>query len=167
MERKWLIGILIILLVAVEFGCAGRRGARRKGGEPTEEDVAGWEVPPIRVEEIDFYEESALKDVHFEYDKSSLLSPEKEILKENAAWLRAHRKAKALIEGHCDERGTQEYNLALGERRALSVRNYLIFLGIDSQRLLTISYGEERPLDPGNNEEAWRKNRRAHLKVSR
>ncbi len=71
-----------------------------------------------------------------------------------------------LVEGHCDERGTNEYNLALGERRALSVRRYLVALGIGSDRLHTLSYGEEKPLDPGHTEESWAKNRRAEFKVS-
>jgi peptidoglycan-associated lipoprotein len=88
-----------------------------------------------------------------------------EILKENAALLHKYPKVKIQIEGHCDERGTNEYNLALGERRANSTRNYLISLGISPDRISTISYGEERPLDPGHNEEAWAKNRRAHFVI--
>jgi peptidoglycan-associated lipoprotein len=169
MERKWLIGILVVLLVMVEFGCAGRRGRRaerRKG--VTEEETEIREVPLVtRIGGEEFIDVPELVDVYFEFDKSQLLPREKESLKENAAWLSAHPKVKVLIEGHCDERGTREYNLALGERRALSVRAYLASLGIDSQRLFTISYGEDRPLDPGDNEEAWAKNRRAHLKISR
>ena len=74
--------------------------------------------------------------------------------------------SKVTIEGHCDERGTAEYNLALGERRAKAAQEYLVFLGVGAQRLSTISYGEEKPVDPGNNEAAWAKNRRAHFVVT-
>jgi peptidoglycan-associated lipoprotein len=86
-------------------------------------------------------------------------------LRENAAWLKKNPKMKIQIEGYCDERGTAEYNLALGERRANMTKKYLLSLGISSDRISTISYGEERPLDPGHNEEAWGKNRRAHIVV--
>jgi peptidoglycan-associated lipoprotein len=79
--------------------------------------------------------------------------------------LKKYPKVKVQIEGHCDERGTIEYNLALGERRANSTKKYLISLGISADRISTISYGKERPLDPGHNEEAWAKNRRAHIVV--
>jgi peptidoglycan-associated lipoprotein len=83
-------------------------------------------------------------------------------LKQNAALLAKYPRVKIQIEGHCDERGTSQYNLALGERRATSTKQYLITLGISADRISTISYGEEKPLDPGHNEEAWAKNRRAH-----
>jgi peptidoglycan-associated lipoprotein len=86
-------------------------------------------------------------------------------LKESAALLKKNPKWKIQIEGHCDERGTVEYNLALGERRANSTKRYLVSLGITSDRISTISFGKERPLDPGHNEEAWAKNRRAHIVV--
>ena len=88
------------------------------------------------------------------------------ILKENAELLKKYPKVKIQIEGHCDERGTNEYNLALGERRANSTKNYLVSLGISPDRISTISYGEEKPLDPGHNEEAWAKNRRAHTIIT-
>jgi peptidoglycan-associated lipoprotein len=87
------------------------------------------------------------------------------ILKENFALLKKYPVMKFQIEGHCDERGTGEYNLALGERRANSAKNYLVSLGISAARISTISYGKERPLDPGHNEEAWAKNRRDHFVV--
>ena len=82
-----------------------------------------------------------------------------------AEWLRENADTSIIIEGHCDERGTNAYNIALGERRAESAKAYLTDLGIDGLRLTTISYGEERPVDPGHNEEAWAKNRRAHFVV--
>ncbi len=105
------------------------------------------------------------EDIHFEFDKSSLLPEAREILRRKAKWLKAHPDVLVIIEGHCDERGTSEYNVALGDRRAWSARSYLVNLGIAPERLTTISYGEERPLDPGHNEEAWARNRRAHFAI--
>ena len=111
------------------------------------------------------FESSLLKDIHFDFDKYDIRPQDAEILKENAALLKKYPKVKIQIEGHCDERGTNEYNMALGERRANSTKNYLISLGIPAERMTTISYGEERPVDPGHNEEAWAKNRRAHFVI--
>jgi peptidoglycan-associated lipoprotein len=105
------------------------------------------------------------EDVHFDYDKSNLRSDAQEVLKSKAGWLRDNPDVNVTIEGHCDERGTNAYNLALGDRRANSAKSYLIDLGIAGSRLTTISYGEERPLVPGHNEEAWAKNRRAHFAI--
>jgi peptidoglycan-associated lipoprotein len=107
-------------------------------------------------------ESSMLKDIHFDFDKYNIRPEDAEILNDNSALLMKYPSVKIQIEGHCDERGTVEYNLALGERRANSTKNYLVSLGISPDRIATISYGEERPLDPGHNEEAWAKNRRAH-----
>ena len=111
------------------------------------------------------YESPLLKDIHFDFDKYHIRPQDVEILKENAEILKKFSSLKIQIEGHCDERGTNEYNLALGERRANSAKNYLISLGISPDRISTISYGEERPLDPGHNEEAWAKNRSAHFVI--
>jgi peptidoglycan-associated lipoprotein len=110
-------------------------------------------------------ESSLLKDVNFEFDRYDLTSTARSVLAENAAVLSAHPNLKVQIEGHCDERGTSEYNLALGEKRAMSTKMYLIKLGVGSDMLSTISYGEEMPLDPRSNEEAWAKNRRAHFVI--
>ena len=115
--------------------------------------------------EGEVFESKLLKDIRFDYDKYEIRREDEEILRENAAFLKKNPKMKIQIEGHCDERGTAEYNLALGERRANSTKKYLVSLGITSDRISTISYGEERPLDPRNNEEAWAKNRRAHIVV--
>jgi peptidoglycan-associated lipoprotein len=115
--------------------------------------------------EGEVFESKLLKDIRFDYDKYDIRREDEGILKENAAFLKKNPKMKIQIEGHCDERGTAEYNLALGERRANSTKRYLVSLGITSDRISTISYGEERPLDPRNNEEAWAKNRRAHIVV--
>jgi len=110
-------------------------------------------------------ESKMLKDIHFDFDKYSIQLGEAEILKENSALLKKYPGMKFQIEGHCDERGTGEYNLALGERRANSVKKYLASLGISPSSISTISYGEEKPFDPGHNEEAWTKNRRAHFVI--
>jgi peptidoglycan-associated lipoprotein len=100
------------------------------------------------------------ENVYFDFDKSILKPAAKAVLKKKAEWLKEYREYSLRIEGHCDERGTNEYNLALGERRAHSAKRYLTALGINSSRITTISYGEARPADPRPNEEAWAKNRR-------
>jgi peptidoglycan-associated lipoprotein len=105
------------------------------------------------------------EDVYFEFDSIRLSPQAQEILTKKARWLRANPAAKITIEGHCDERGTNEYNLALGEGRAQSAKAFLVDLGIDSSRLNTISYGEERPIDRAQTEEGWTKNRRAHFVI--
>ncbi len=103
--------------------------------------------------------------VPYAFDSAALSPMAQSILKRKAGWLNDNPGEMAIIQGHCDERGTAEYNLALGERRAESARAYLIDLGIASSRLTTISYGEERPLDPSSTEEAWAKNRRSQFVV--
>jgi peptidoglycan-associated lipoprotein len=115
--------------------------------------------------EGEVFETKLLKDIHFDFDKYDIRRGDEDILKENAALLKKYPKTKIQIEGHCDERGTVEYNLALGERRANNTKKYLISLGIPSNRISTISYGKERPLDPSHNEEAWAKNRRARTVI--
>lgn len=98
--------------------------------------------------------------VFFAYDSAVLDDMAQNILKEKADWLANNPDNNVLIEGHCDERGTVEYNLALGDRRAESAKRFLISLGVDASRLTTVSFGEERPLESGNDEAAWAKNRR-------
>ena len=115
--------------------------------------------------EGEVFESKLLKDIRFDYDKYDIRREDEEILKENAAFLKKNPNMKIQIEGHCDERGTVEYNLALGERRANSAKRYLVSLGISADRISTISFGKERPLDPGHTEEAWARNRRAHIVV--
>lgn len=101
--------------------------------------------------------------IHFEYDKSDLTPEAVVVLKRKAAWLTYNPDASVIIQGHCDERGTNEYNLALGERRAQNAKAFLVDMGVAASRMRTISYGEERPLDEGHNETAWAKNRRAQF----
>jgi len=106
-----------------------------------------------------------IRDINFDYDSSAIRPDAREIHQANAALLMKHRFSSVTIEGHCDERGTAEYNLALGQRRADETKSYLVNLGIKESVIKTVSYGEERPLDPASNEEAWAKNRRAHFVV--
>jgi len=101
-----------------------------------------------------------LETIYFDFDKSDLREDDRRRLQENAAWLKTHPKDRIVIAGNCDERGTIGYNIALGDRRASAARRYLINLGIDPSRIQTVSYGKERPVDPGHDEVAWAKNRR-------
>ncbi len=103
------------------------------------------------------------EDVYFDYDSAALAPAAQEILKKKAVALNKYSNISITIEGHCDERGTNEYNLALGERRAESAKKFLIDLGLAASRFTTISYGEEKPVGTSSNEEAWVKNRRAHF----
>jgi peptidoglycan-associated lipoprotein len=109
--------------------------------------------------------EGPLTDVFFDFDKAILSNEAKKSLDDNTKWLKANPAVRIVVQGHCDERGTTEYNLALGERRAQAVKSYLTSLGIDGSRLSTISYGEERPVDPAHHEESWALNRRAEFKA--
>jgi peptidoglycan-associated lipoprotein len=108
-----------------------------------------------------------LEDVFFDYDKSEIREDQKDALARDAAWLKKYPASETTVEGHCDERGTREYNLALGERRASAAKEYLVSLGIDATRIKTISYGKERPFAEGSTEEAWAKNRRGHFVVTK
>jgi peptidoglycan-associated lipoprotein len=105
------------------------------------------------------------EDIYYDFDSSALGDMAKEVLSRKAEWLRMATDASVIIEGHCDERGTSAYNIALGDRRAESAKAFLLDLGINADQLSTISYGEERPVDMGKNEESWAKNRRAHFVV--
>ena len=109
--------------------------------------------------------EISFKDINFEFDKFNLKPEARETLKQHADMLMKNKNYNVLIEGHCDERGTTEYNLALGERRAKEAKKYFVELGIDGKKIKTISYGKERPLNPEHNEEAWAQNRRDHFVV--
>jgi peptidoglycan-associated lipoprotein len=131
----------------------GQRGSAAASGERP----APSEFVPVR----------DLVDIHFDFDQYTIRPRDAEILDANARWLRANANALVLIEGHCDERGTEEYNLALGDRRAKAALSYLVAQGIAPARLVTISYGKERPQCADHNEACWTKNRRAHFLVKR
>jgi len=104
-----------------------------------------------------------VQDAFFEFNESTLSAAAQTALTSSANWLKKNGQYNLLIEGHCDERGTEQYNLALGDRRANQAKEYLVTLGVDAGRIRTVSYGEERPFDPGHDESAWAKNRRDHL----
>jgi peptidoglycan-associated lipoprotein len=108
---------------------------------------------------------SPFQDIRFDFDKSFIRDDAKPILSGVADYMKKNKGARLLIEGHCDERGTSEYNMALGDRRAESARAYLVSLGVPASALSTVSFGKEKPLDPGHSEEAWAKNRRDHFVV--
>ena len=111
-------------------------------------------------------QESPLQPVFFAYDSAEIDAGSRRVLDQNAELLRRNPNWVITIEGHCDERGTAEYNLALGERRAVAAKQYLVELGLAADRLRTVSYGKEFPFDPGHDEAAWRQNRRAHMVIS-
>jgi len=121
------------------------------------------ETPAMVEEAVPAFNVRDLVDVFFDYDKSDLSSGSRDTLANDAKLLKAASGVKIVIEGHCDERGTNEYNLGLGERRANAVKNYLVSLGISASRIKTISYGEEKPFNAGHNEAAWKQNRTAHF----
>lgn len=182
--------LLVLCTAALALGCGSLRrppavaGAvsGTVGGEPAavalepEKAVeAGPDVQPIREDTAAGQEILAgpsgeggpLADVYFEYDAASLTESAIATLERHAQWLRQNAAARAAIEGHCDQRGTVEYNLALGDLRAQAVREHLVSLGVSADRLTAVSYGKERPLDPQLGEQAFAKNRRAHFVVSR
>lgn len=130
------------------------------------------DTPTVRTEELPLDIEEAnrlaqqrgyIQDAFFEYNENTLSTDAQAALSASATWLKNNPKYSLLVEGHCDERGTEQYNLALGDRRANTVKDYLSTLGVDASRIRTVSYGEERPFDPGHDESSWSKNRRAHL----
>ena len=121
--------------------------------------------PTARPTPSEFAAIAELKDIHFDFDKYDIRPGDAKTLDSNAGWLKSNPNHLLLIEGHCDERGTNEYNLALGERRAKSTMNYLVSQGVQASRITIISYGEERPLCTEHTEECWAKNRRAHFLV--
>lgn len=149
-------------------------GVKSTEGLATKEDLARamkGEGIPVAVSEgaardpLTDEEKAVFRMVYFDFDKSEIRSDARSVLEKVADYLKKNPKVKVVIEGNCDELGTEEYNMALGERRALSCRRYLISLGVAPERLGTISYGEERPADPAHNETAWANNRRCEFKI--
>ncbi len=153
---------LIVILPLVLVSCARREVKVEEEVviTPEEEVIAKDTIPP-EVVKIPL----ELSRVHFDFDKYDIRPDDAKILEKNAEVLKVYPKVRIKIEGHCDERGTNEYNLALGEKRAITARDYLARLGIEEEKISTISYGEERPLVPAHNESAWAKNRRAEFVV--
>ncbi|MDY6849894.1 MAG: peptidoglycan-associated lipoprotein Pal [Thermodesulfobacteriota bacterium] len=185
-QRMRLTVLLVMAAFLVFAGCAKKPATEgyddySKPVEETrlsDEELAGYQDGDISesavAEEMrederfrDGYGEDAseaLQRIFFEFDQYTLSAEARRTLADNAEYLKENPQIKVLIEGHCDERGSDEYNLALGEKRAQAVKNYLVSLGVEPGRLSVISYGEELPLDPGRGEEAWSRNRRAEFK---
>ena len=172
--------LLVSLLMMVAVACSKKAVTREDGAvtAASEEKPAtsGLDKSSVKEENMDSAGSSResgsgpmtivlQQDIYFEFDQATLTPDAREILAKNGEWLRINRDVAITIEGHCDERGTNEYNLALGDRRAESVKTFLADLGVDSSRLKTISYGEEQPSDPNHSESAWAKNRRAHFLI--
>jgi peptidoglycan-associated lipoprotein len=141
-------------------GGAGSAGAGGAGGAA----ATGTTIPSLPSPK-EFVESAALRDVYFDFDRYDVRAGDKGTLDENANWLKSNQSAMLLIEGHADERGTNEYNLALGERRAKATMNYLVGQGVQANRITIISYGKERPTCTEHSEACWAKNRRAHFLV--
>jgi peptidoglycan-associated lipoprotein len=184
------VAILLLLLVTVTAGACGKKKppiARpippppstgsttvTPPPEPPAPAAEPTTVPPQPVAEDsiaagsidDINRNSPLQPLFYELDMAEVDAAGQRVLQSNAEVMRRYPTWQISIEGHCDERGTAEYNLALGERRAVAARNYLVSLGIPADRLKTVSYGKEFPFDPGHSEEAWSKNRRAHFVVT-
>jgi peptidoglycan-associated lipoprotein len=179
-NRLWIIMLTITLLVFLS-GCAAfqkkqtltpeeeraaqeekAKAAQEQEKKSFEQSLSEKKYPGI---EGQVWESTLLQDIHFDFDRYDLTEEARKLLTENATVLSKHASLKIQIEGHCDERGNSAYNLALGERRATSAKLYLVKLGVQEDRISTISYGKERPLDPGHTEEAWAKNRRCHFVI--
>ena len=171
MQKKfWLIIALLLVIPGMLFtvGCQKKAVSQAKAPAPAASPApapapapkaapmapapSGWNI--------------SQNNIYFEFDKSTLTPMAQDTLMRHAAWLRENADVTVTIEGHCDDRGTNEYNLALGDRRADSAKAFLVDLGIASSRLTTISYGEERPLCMQQTEECWAKNRRGHFVVN-
>jgi len=183
MRKKFWFGVALLLIVPgllFTTSCAKKTVKPEAAMKATDEDDAARKAAEeaarkAEMERKQKLEEERLKAdtmksgdaglfekelIHFDFDKSILRSDAQEILTRKAEFLRMNPNAKVVIEGHCDDRGTAEYNLALGDRRANAAKAFLVNLGIEEGRLTTISYGEERPLDPADNNDAWALNRR-------
>lgn len=182
MSRKWMIWVVVPAVAITLLGCPKKRPVTQpeeiqvdteEVAEPVDYDREPPVTDPVEpglprdVEELNRYlrDRGLIGDVYFDFDRSELRSESREQLARNAEWLRANTGYSVSIEGHCDERGTNEYNLALGDRRASSARDYLVSLGIDAGRMTTVSYGEERPVCTESSESCWQRNRRAHFVV--
>jgi len=165
--------LVLLLVVALAVFVAGCGGSKTVEEPPTDIEEAPEVEPPVEEEKPVIREEPKeipmpeLGDVFYAFDKYNLTDESKRTLESNSSELKRASDVNIIIEGHCDERGTKSYNLALGEKRAKAARDYLISLGVSGSRITIISYGKERPFDPGHNEAAWAKNRRAHFVIKK
>jgi len=142
-----------------------REQAEREAAEKAAREAAEKAKKDAAAKAAAVLAELKIADIHFDYDKYNLRPDAQDVLKKSAPAYLKYRDYKLVVEGHCDERGTAEYNLALGEKRAMEAAKYLVNLGIEKERIKTISYGKEMPLDKGHDEAAWAKNRRAHFVI--
>lgn len=158
------VGLSVVAMSFLLLGCPGK-----KPGPGTGVDVTGGRGPGSSLGDVQRGlqpgEGGPLGDIHYDYDRYDLREEARATLQQNADWLKANSTARVEVEGHCDERGTVEYNLALGAKRAKAARDYLVTLGISADRLSTISYGEELPLCRETTEECYSRNRRGHFVV--
>ncbi|HNY49153.1 MAG TPA: peptidoglycan-associated lipoprotein Pal [Smithella sp.] len=179
---KGMIVVLILSLLAFA-GCASKKSVvtsdtgrdqgitsdtarqdalRDQAREDAEREALNQSVDLEKMSQI----KSPVSDINFDFDSSSIRPDARIILERNADYFMKNRVSSIVIEGHCDEQGTAEYNMALGERRAQETKKYLVNLGVKESLMKTVSFGEENPLDPASDEEAWAKNRRAHFVVN-
>lgn len=157
---KTQIVAIAITLVFVLWSCSHTTKEPVETAEVPEEGIESVELDEDVLEELPVEVVSNLSNIYFGFDSDVLQVQAKEELQKIGAWLSQNPDKKIRIEGNCDERGTDEYNLSLGERRAVAAKNYLVSLGISPRNIITISFGEEKPADPAHNEAAWAKNRR-------
>lgn len=163
------IGFIIVLAFSLSMfaGCAEKKAVVKEGAsqEVASKGALTGEKAVKEEQSAKAAVEDVIKDIYFDFDKSNIRPDAREVLKTNADWFLKNSNVSIIIEGHCDERGTAEYNMALGQRRADEAKKYLVNLGVKGSTLKTISYGKERPIDSGHDEEAWAKNRRDHFVV--
>lgn len=168
--NRVLVWLLVVALAVFVAGCGGKKAVEPP---PTDIEQAPEVEPPVEQEKPVVREEPkeipmpVMDDVFYAFDKYNLTDESKRTLEQNSSELKRASDVAIIIEGHCDERGTKSYNLALGEKRAKAARDYLVSLGVSGSRITIISYGKERPFDPGHNEAAWAKNRRAHFVIKK
>ena len=154
-----------ILLVFVLWSCTHTTKETVETADVPEKGIESVELGEDVLEELPVEIVSNLSNIYFDFDSAILQVQAKEALQKVGAWLSQNPNKKIRIEGNCDERGSEEYNLALGERRAVAAKNYLVSLGISPENIITISFGEENPADPEHNEVAWAKNRRDEFNI--
>jgi peptidoglycan-associated lipoprotein len=185
-KNYWIVLALVLVLPAILFtvSCAKKEVMAQPEVAPAEQPMeeaqpdaeaqaaekARMEAERLKAEEAEQAMAAARQaftseDVYFDFDSSALLPMAQETLSKKADYMLHNPGQNVSVEGHCDERGTAAYNLALGERRADAAKAFLVNLGVNAEEITTISYGEEKPVDPGHNEEAWAKNRRVHFAV--
>ena len=162
--RELIVSIVLIMLIVL-WSCSHTKKDTSETAAVSEEEIVSVEVVEDELEELPVEVISNLSNIYFDFDSAVLQAEAKEELKKIGSWLVENQETKIRIEGNCDERGTDEYNLALGERRAVSAKNYLVNIGISPKNIVTISFGEENPADPEHNETAWAKNRRNEFNI--